>query len=628
ILLEGLWDSNSPDLKLGREHLNCFSVAEEFTKDICSLTCRPTMVLLTYQSTTPKCNGAGGKESVENETDRADGPKTAYIDNLYKFKDLYSLEEKCDLFFICQDGEVPAHRLVISNASKYIMAMQDDQPPWYPVYISVPDLNTEIVQTLVQLAYTGQMNIPPSFTSDDLLDAMQALGWVHTDALTATYTDSTNPLNDEDIGSPLSRSGDSVETIIKMNLPSNPRPEADTSEDEGGMEIDVPDLPMSDEDDNNDSKQIKKGPGRRANKRVVKPTVAKKDSPKTNNLKPKKAAAESPKKEPPVTPAKSETRRRGGRKNVEDEDETESATNSQASSMDAPSSVASSPEAVRSRTRTIRKPKKFEDSIVLTPTKRKESPTKSPTKSSTNDLKSKAQPEELTNNITTPRGKKVPTKALKTSEKPNNAAASTSRTRRSTSASSDSKDTPKNSLITSYFTKRSPRKSEDLSPSEPNEEEVAVVNHEKTTEKAKVQNSEKQPQETTRARRTASKDTKKAEENTTDQTDATSTAALRKRARSTASNKSEKEVPQDESKLDEATETTTKTLPRRKRNLQESQSTDSTPTSESTNSTRRGRRASAISTASSKELATDGNSEDPTDNNVEESSKKKRNKPE
>ncbi|CAL8138140.1 unnamed protein product [Orchesella dallaii] len=555
------------------------------------------MVLLTYQSAPPTCNGKGEKEPVENETDKSDGPKTAYIDKLYKFKDENAYEEKCDLFFICHDGEVPAHRLVISNASKYIMAMQNDQPPWYPVYISVPDLNTEIVQTLVQLAYTGQMNIPPSTTSDDLLDAMQALGWVHTDALTATYTDSANPLNDEDVGSPLNKSRDSVETIIKLNFPSNPKPEADTSEDEGGMEIDVPDLPMSDEDDskveNNVATDTKKGAGRRPNRRITKPAVSKQDTPKSNNVKKKKPVSESPTIEPPVTPAKAETRRRGGRKNVEDE--TDGVTNSQVST-EAPSSAASSPEAVRSRTRTIRKPKKFEDSIVLTPTKRKDSPTKSPTKSSTNDSKSKAQSEELSNNLTPRRN--ATNKALKPAEKAKNAAPaapSTSRTRRSTSASSESKDTPKNSLITSYFTKRSPRRSDDFSPSG-STDETKVENHEKPTEKEKVQNSEVQDTSSSRVRRTASKDTKKMEDVTAE--DSGNTATLRKRAKSTASNKSEKDTIQEESKQGGSTETTNKTLPRRKRNFQES--SDSTAADGTMNPTRRGRRTSTISTASSK----------------------------
>lgn len=81
------------------------------------------MVLFTYQEE----SYIRGASSLEKDKDKKnEGPKTAYLDKLYAFKEIYADEEKCDLFFICQDGEIPAHRLVISNASKYIMAMQDD----------------------------------------------------------------------------------------------------------------------------------------------------------------------------------------------------------------------------------------------------------------------------------------------------------------------------------------------------------------------------------------------------------------------------------------------------------------------------------------------------------------------
>ncbi len=84
------------------------------------------MVLFTYQEES-YIRGASSLEKDKDSVGKNDGPKTAYLDKLYAFKEIYADEEKCDLFFICQDGEIPAHRLVISNASKYIMAMQDDQ---------------------------------------------------------------------------------------------------------------------------------------------------------------------------------------------------------------------------------------------------------------------------------------------------------------------------------------------------------------------------------------------------------------------------------------------------------------------------------------------------------------------
>lgn len=132
------------------------------------------------------------------------------------------------------------------------------QPPWYPVYISVPDLTKEIVQTLVQLAYTGQMEIPPGTTTEELLDAMQALGWINTDCLTATYLDSSGV--EEDCGLAIS-SKESLEEIMKRNMPSTSttKGENDTSDDEDGMEVALPDVPMSDEEAKSESPKGKRG---------------------------------------------------------------------------------------------------------------------------------------------------------------------------------------------------------------------------------------------------------------------------------------------------------------------------------------------------------------------------------
>ncbi len=117
------------------------------------------------------------------------------------------------------------------------------------MYISVPDLTKEIVQTLVRLAYTGQMEIPPGTTTEELLDAMQALGWINTDCLTATYLDSSGVEEDFE--------GESLEEIMKRNMPS--KAGNDTSDDEDVMEVALPDVPMSDEEGKAESPKGKRG---------------------------------------------------------------------------------------------------------------------------------------------------------------------------------------------------------------------------------------------------------------------------------------------------------------------------------------------------------------------------------
>lgn len=88
------------------------------------------MVLLTYRTDSTSCAKTTGVDAQTSENDvieKNEGPTTAYIEKLKSFKEDDAYEEKCDLFFICQDGEMPAHRLVISNASKLIMTMLQDQ---------------------------------------------------------------------------------------------------------------------------------------------------------------------------------------------------------------------------------------------------------------------------------------------------------------------------------------------------------------------------------------------------------------------------------------------------------------------------------------------------------------------
>jgi hypothetical protein len=48
------------------------------------------------------------------------------------------------------------------------------------------DLPRFIVQLLVDLAYTGEMRFPEELQSD-VFDAMQTLGWIHTDCLSAHF---------------------------------------------------------------------------------------------------------------------------------------------------------------------------------------------------------------------------------------------------------------------------------------------------------------------------------------------------------------------------------------------------------------------------------------------------------
>lgn len=120
------------------------------------------------------------------------------------------------------------------------------------MYISVPDLTKEIVNTLVRLAYTGQMILPPGITSDEVVDAMQALGWVNTDCLTATYLDSSSAGSEDDLGSFVSsKTAESLETVLKMKFPVSAKGEADTSDDDEGMGVTLPDIPMADDDEGN-----------------------------------------------------------------------------------------------------------------------------------------------------------------------------------------------------------------------------------------------------------------------------------------------------------------------------------------------------------------------------------------
>jgi len=72
------------------------------------------------------------------------------------------------------------------------------QPPWFPVKIHLPDLTADILEILVDLAYSGEMKFPEEL-QDNVIDAMQALGWIHTDCLSADFEfDAAESLDGED----------------------------------------------------------------------------------------------------------------------------------------------------------------------------------------------------------------------------------------------------------------------------------------------------------------------------------------------------------------------------------------------------------------------------------------------
>lgn len=100
------------------------------------------------------------------------------------------------------------------------------------------------------------MEIPPGMTTEELLDAMQALGWINTDCLTATYLDSSGV--EEDFGLAIS-SKESLEAVMKRNMPATTKAENDTSDDDDVMEVALPDVPMSDEEGKAESPKGKRG---------------------------------------------------------------------------------------------------------------------------------------------------------------------------------------------------------------------------------------------------------------------------------------------------------------------------------------------------------------------------------
>lgn len=272
-------------------------------------------------------------------------------------------------------------------------------------------------------------------------------------------------------------------------------------------------------------------------------------------------------------PANSETRKNSRKTN--DEDVVDSPKSSELQPESNIVIAASSPEAVRSRTRTIRKPKKFDDLIELTPTKRKESPVKTPAKT------------------------KQPTKLDSVADKQTKGTISQAKVAATKNKRRTSTNTDSNSLITSYFSKRSPRKSEDITNAEDSSENH---NEKDMTETHSVQNDQAAAPANKR-RGTGSKDDSNdvdGSDMTNDKhagnTTSTPVSMPRKRARSTASNKSDKDVllADGESNHDDSEKAT-----RPKRNLQDHQKSPEPELETSKLSTAtRGRKSSTVSNTS------------------------------
>lgn len=149
------------------------------------------------------------------------------------------------------------------------------QPPWYTTYIHVLDLPKFIVQLLVDLAYTGEMRLQEELQSD-VFDAMQTLGWVHTDCLSADYDSmgesdvydgAKSPVKDKEERASTAEKNkqkNNSETVLKMNFPSVDKPKTSPqrsnpvsnrnsfAEEDESMEISqLPDVDWSDGEDFN-----------------------------------------------------------------------------------------------------------------------------------------------------------------------------------------------------------------------------------------------------------------------------------------------------------------------------------------------------------------------------------------
>lgn len=214
--------------------------------------------------------------------------------------------------------------------------------------------------------------------------------------------------------------------------------------------------------------------------------------------------------------------------------------------------------------------------IVMTPTKRKESPTKSPSKpppkrSQLNEAESE-----------TKKAAKAPKKDVGGSKASNDAKPNTAgvgkANRRSTS--SENKESIRNSLITSYFNKKSPsRKSNDISTADEDDaNEVTEKNNVQKTDESNGDGGDSPGEGEPLA--DSSTDTAKG------------TTSLRNRARSTTSSKGDKEAAQEEDKDNDDSENPVKN--RRKRNNQDT----SEPEVDFSNPVKRGRKASTVSNAS------------------------------
>ena len=81
---------------------------------------------------------------------------------LFKFQQNSYL---CDTFLVIKDKYIEAHSVLLAAASPVLKSAIDASGPAEKYFINLPDLNSEMVEIILQFIYTGNLELPEKFSS-------------------------------------------------------------------------------------------------------------------------------------------------------------------------------------------------------------------------------------------------------------------------------------------------------------------------------------------------------------------------------------------------------------------------------------------------------------------------------
>ena len=71
----------------------------------------------------------------------------------------------CDTFLIVKDKEIKAHSVLLAAASPVFKSAIDASGPNQKYFICLPNLNSELVEIILQFVYTGNLELSEKFSS-------------------------------------------------------------------------------------------------------------------------------------------------------------------------------------------------------------------------------------------------------------------------------------------------------------------------------------------------------------------------------------------------------------------------------------------------------------------------------